>query len=46
MSESQFDFNDQDLAVVGNISGIGDLTTFSIPENQMEDRSVNHILRK
>ena len=31
MPESQFDFNDQDLAVVGNVSGIGDLTAFSIP---------------
>ena len=46
MPESQFDFDDQDLAVVGNVSGIGDLTAFSIPETQMEDRSVNHILRK
>ena len=44
--ESQFDFDDQDLAVEGNVSGIGDLATFSIPETQMEDRSVNHILRK
>ena len=44
--ESQFDFDDQDLAVVGNVSGIGDLATFAIPETQMQDRSVNHILRK
>ena len=44
--ESQFHFDDQDLAVVGNVSGIGDLTTFAIPETQMQDRSVNHILRK
>ena len=46
MPESQFDFNDQDLAVAGNVSGIGDLATFAIPETQMQDRSVNHILRK
>ena len=46
MPESQFDFDDQDLAVAGNVSGIADLTTFSIPETQMEDRSVNHILGK
>ena len=44
--ESQFHFDDQDLAVAGNVSGIGDLTTFAIPETQMQDRSVNHILRK
>ena len=41
--ESQFHFDDQDL---GNVSGIGDLATFAIPETQMQDRSVNHILRK
>ena len=35
MHESQFDFKDQDLAVAGNVSGIGDLATFSIPETQM-----------
>ena len=46
MPESQFDFNDQDLAVVGNVSGIDDLATFSIPEMQMQDRSVNHIFMK
>ena len=46
MPESQFDFDDQDLAVAGNVSGIGDLATFAIPETQMQDRSVNHILRK
>ena len=44
--ESQFDFDDQDLAVAGNVSGIGDLATFAIPETQMQDRSVNYILRK
>ena len=44
--ESQFDFDDQDLAVAGNVSGIGDLASFSIPETQMQDRSVNHILMK
>ena len=44
--ESQFDFDDQDLAVAGNVDGIGNLATFSIPETQMEDRSVNHILWK
>ena len=44
--ESQFDFDDQDLAVAGNVSGIGDLATFPIPEMQMQDRSVNHILMK
>ena len=38
MSESQFDFDDQDLAVAGNVDGIGNLATFSIPETQMEDR--------
>ena len=38
--ESQFDFDDQDLAVAGNVDGIGNLATFSIPETQMEDRSV------
>ena len=43
---SQFDFDDQDLAVAGNVDGIGNLATFSIPETQMEDRSVNHILWK
>ena len=46
ISESQFHFDDQDLAVAGNVSGIGDLATFAIPETQMQDRSVNHILRK
>ena len=46
MPESQFDFDDQDLAVAGNVSGVGDLATFAIPETQMQDRSVNHILRK
>ena len=46
MRESQFDFDDQDLAVVENVDGIGNLTTFSIPETQMEDRSVNNILWK
>ena len=46
MPESQFDFNDQDLALVGNVDGIGNLATFSIPETQMQDRSVNHLLRK
>ena len=46
MPESQFDFNDQDLAVAGNVDGIDNLATFSIPETQMEDRSVNHILWK
>ena len=44
--ESQFDFDDQDLAVAGNVSGIGDLASFSIPETQMQDRLVNHILMK
>ena len=44
--ESQFHFDDQDLAVAGNVSGIGDLATFAIPETRMQDRSVNHILRK
>ena len=38
--------DDQDLAVAGNVSGIGDLASFSIPETQMQDRSVNHILMK
>ena len=46
VGESQFDFDDQDLAVAGNVSGIGDLATFSIQETQMQDRSVNHILMK
>ena len=46
MPESQFDFDDQDLAVAENVDGIGNLTTFSIPETQMEDRSVNHIIWK
>ena len=46
MPEIQFDFDDQDLAVVGNVDGIGDLATFSIPETQIQDRSVNHILMK
>ena len=46
MPESQFDFDDQDLAVAGNVDGIGNLATFSIPETQMEDRSVNHLLWK
>ena len=27
MPESQFDFDDQDLALAGNIDGIGNLTT-------------------
>ena len=46
--ESQFDFDDQDLALAGNVNGIGNLATFSIPETQMEnsDRSVNNLLRK
>ena len=44
MPESQFDFDDQDLAVAGNVSGIGDLATFAIPETQMQDRSGNKIL--
>ena len=42
--ESLFHFDDQDLAIAGNVSGIGDLATFAIPETQMQDRSVNHIL--
>ena len=46
MPESQFHFDHQDLAVAGNVSGVGDLATFSIPEMQMQDRSVNHILMK
>ena len=46
MPESKFDFDDQDLAVARNVDGIGDLATFSIPETQMQDRSVNHTLRK
>ena len=46
MPDSQFNFDDQDLAVAGNVDGIGDLATFSIPETQMQDRSVNHILSK
>ena len=46
--ESQFDFDDQDLALVGNVDGIGNLATFSIPETQMQnsDRPVNNLLRK
>ena len=44
MPESQFHFDDQDLAVAGNVSG--DLATFAMPETQMQDRSVNHLLRK
>ena len=31
MPESQFDFDGQDLAVVGNVDGIGNLVAFSIP---------------
>ena len=46
MPESQFDFDPQDSAIAGNVDGIGDLASFSIPETQIEDRSVNHILRK
>ena len=46
MPESQFDFDDQDLALAGMVDGIGNLTTFSIPETHMQDRSVNHILSK
>ena len=46
MPESQFDFNDQELAIAGNVDGIGSLATFSIPETQMQDRSVNHVVRK
>ena len=47
MPESQFDFDDQDLSLAGNIDGIGNLATFSIPETQMQksDRSVNNLLR-
>ena len=45
--DSQFDFDDQDLALAGNVHGIGNLATFSIPEIQMEnsDRSVRNFLR-
>ena len=28
------------LAVAGNVSGIGNIATFAIPETQMQDRSV------
>ena len=45
MPESQFDFDDQDLAIARNVDGIGILATFSIPETQMQDRSVNHVVR-
>ena len=44
--ESQFDFDNQDLVVARNVDGIGNIATFSIPETQMQDRSVNIILRK
>ena len=38
MPGSRFHFDDQDLAVAGNVSGIGDLTTFAIPETQMQGK--------
>ena len=41
--ESQFHFDQLDPAVVGNVDGIGNLATFSIPETQVQHRSVNHI---
>ena len=41
--ESQFHFDQPDPAVAGNVDGIGNLATFSIPESQVQDRSVNHI---
>ena len=44
--ESQFHFDQPDPALVGNVDGIGNLATFSIPETQMQHRSVNHILMK
>ena len=41
--ESQFHFDQPDPALAGNVDGIGNLATFSIPETQMQHRSVNHI---
>ena len=41
--ESQFHFDQPDPAVAGNVDGIGNIATFSIPESQVQDRSVNHI---
>ena len=41
--EGQFHFDQPDLAVAGNVDGIGNIATFSIPESQVQDRSVNHI---
>ena len=33
--ERQFHFNQPDPAVAGNVDGIGNLATFSIPESQV-----------
>ena len=41
--ESQFNFDQPDPALAGNVDGIGNLATFSIPETQMQHRSVNNI---
>ena len=32
--ETQFEFDDQDKALVGNVDGIGNIQTFTIPETQ------------
>ena len=31
---TQFDFNDEDFALAGNVDGIGNIETFAIPEAQ------------
>ena len=32
--DTQFDFNDEDFAMAGNVDGIGNIDTFAIPETQ------------
>ena len=32
--ETQFEFNDEDLALAGNVDGIGNIEEFAIPETE------------
>ena len=32
--ETQFEFDDKDIALAGNVDGIGNIQTFTIPETQ------------
>ena len=34
IAETQLEFDDQDIALSGNVDGIGNIQTFTIPETQ------------